>query len=131
MSVKVGDFSRAFEAEMIKYSTAIEKEIDAMTDSVAKDAVKELKEVSKSTFTARSQRTYYQGWASKNENVRHRSRRIIYHKTKPGLPHLLEHGHAKRNGGRVAGKIHIKPVEEKLIKEYEKNVVKIVEGGGE
>ena len=66
-AIKIGDFSKALGKEMVKYSTAIEKEIDVMVDDITKDAVKELKEVSKATFTSRSQRTYHQGWTSKRE----------------------------------------------------------------
>ena len=46
----------------------------------------------------------------------------IYNAKLPGLAHLLEHGHAKVNGGRTAPRVHIAPVEKKLIEEYERNV---------
>ena len=44
----------------------------------------------------------------------------------PGLPHLLENGHAKRGGGRVPGKTHIAPVEQELIKQFEEQIEKAV-----
>lgn len=40
----------------------------------------------------------------------------IIHNTTPGLPHLLEKGHANRDGGRTPGRVHIAPVEEELVK---------------
>lgn len=53
---------------------------------------------------------------------------IIYSKI-PGLPHLLEYGHATRNGGRVAGKAHIKPVEEAVVRDFEQGLIRKLNGG--
>ena len=51
----------------------------------------------------------------------------VYNAKKPGLAHLLENGHAKRNGGRVPAKVHIKPVEEEVGRELEKNIRQAIE----
>lgn len=128
-AIKVGDFSKAFGKEMIKYTTGVEEEIEEITAILTKRAAKELKAVSASTFKTAQDKPYNEGWTAKNDHVRHRARWIIHNKNKPGLAHLLENGHAKTGGGRVAGKIHIKPIEEKLIKDYEENVQAIIENG--
>ena len=126
--VRVGDFSRAFGKEMIKYTLDVEEEIAEITAQLAKAAAKELNEASKE-FIDTGSSGYDAGWAAKNISVRHRGRWILHNKYAPGLAHLLEYGHAKKGGGRVAGKIHIKPIEEKLIQDYEDNVKAIIENG--
>ena len=61
---------------------------------------------------------YGTGWTSQVETGRFSAQGTIYNSKYPGLPHLLENGHANRNGGRTPGKVHIAPVEEKITQEY-------------
>lgn len=65
---------------------------------------------------------YASGWTSKVEESRTGAKATLYNSKVPGLPHLLENGHAKRGGGRVSGKVHIKPVEDELIKAFEQDL---------
>lgn len=46
----------------------------------------------------------------------------------PGLPHLLEKGHARVGGGRVQGYEHISPAAESAFKVLEEEVGKVVSG---
>lgn len=65
---------------------------------------------------------YASGWTSKVEESRMGAKATLYNSKVPGLPHLLENGHAKRGGGRVSGTVHIKPVEDELIKAFEQDL---------
>lgn len=127
-NVKVGDFSKAFGKLMIKYTTGVEEELEEITKILAKKAAKDLNEAS-GQFIDTGSSEYNKGWTAKNEHVRHRARWVIHNKKAPGLAHLLEHGHAKTGGGRVKGKSHIAPIEENLAKDYEENVIAIIENG--
>lgn len=63
---------------------------------------------------------YKRSWTFQSENSQMDAAATIYSKI-PGLPHLLEHGHATRNGGRGKGaRPHIADVVEKINKEFEK-----------
>lgn len=71
---------------------------------------------------------YASGWTSKFETGRLSAQGIIYNSKAPGLPHLLEKGHAKRNGGRVPGIPHIAPVEEEITAAFEEAVKHEISG---
>ena len=71
---------------------------------------------------------YARGWTSKLEKTRYSVTSIIYNKTQPSLAHLLENGHAKVGGGRVAGRPHIAPVEQEVVKEFEEKIEDVISG---
>lgn len=84
---------------------------------VAKESVKKLKNTSPKGATGK----YRRGWAwkvEKNFRKRYNAYAVVYGKTGTyQIAHLLEHGHAKRGGGRTRSIEHIKPVEEWAIDE--------------
>lgn len=108
-----------------EYTEDVIEGIDKTGQKVANEAVKELKAKS-----PKKTGVYAKGWGRKTEKkVGDVDTIIIYNKTKPGLTHLLEHGHAKRGGGRTKAKPHIKPVEEMVIEEFTSEVEKVIKGG--
>ena len=68
---------------------------------------------------------YSKSWTVKTQKeTANRLEVVVHSKNRYQLAHLLEHGHAKRGGGRVAGKPHIAPAEEKAIKELEQEITR-------
>ena len=108
-------------ADILKeYEGDVVENMKEITAAVTKEGAKAVKNESLSTFNNKvlPRGRYGSGWTSQVETGRFSAQGIIYNSKYPGLPHLLENGHAKRGGGRVEGRPHIKPVEEKITKEY-------------
>lgn len=107
------------------YSDDIQDAITLEAQNVAKKAQNELKNTS-------PKRTgkYRKGWRVNVEKGRGFVNCIVHNATAYQLTHLLEKPHALRNGGVSTPKVHIKPVEEAAIKEFESNVAKIIKNGG-
>lgn len=73
---------------------------------------------------------YAKSWAVKTEKETSDSIQLIVHsKNRYQLAHLLEHGHAKRGGGRVAGKVHIVPAEETAVRQLEEEIERSLQNG--
>lgn len=119
--IQVSDLENQVSKILAEYGNAVKENFDDIMKDIGKEGVKILKSESRSKFKARSG-DYAKGWTYKGETGRLSSQGYIYNADVPGLPHLLEHGHANRNGGRTPGRVHIKPVEEALIKEFEQKV---------
>lgn len=66
---------------------------------------------------------YRDSWTVTKQKENSSSLELVVHsKTRYQLAHLLEHGHAKRGGGRIAGKVHIAPAEELGERELVQNI---------
>ena len=96
--------------------TELEKYADLAADDL-KDAVKETaKSVRKDIQDNAPVDTgkYKKSWSVKNVHEDSESIDLVVHsRNRYQIAHLLEHGHAKRGGGRVAARPHIAAAEEK------------------
>ena len=82
-----------------------------MKKAVRKTATEVKKEISSNA--PKDTCAYAKSWATKKVSENSHSLEMTVHsKNRYQLAHLLEKGHAKRGGGRVAGKPHIAPAEE-------------------
>lgn len=106
------------------YGEELSENIAEAVKTVSKKGAQAVRQSAQQTFGGTG--AYARGWTSRTETGRMSTQGIIYNRTMPGLPHLLENGHAKRGGGRVAGRAHIKPVEDEIVKDFVQAVDKAV-----
>ena len=72
---------------------------------------------------------YAKSWAVKNVKETSNSIELVVHsRNRYQLAHLLEFGHAKRGGGRVPGRAHIAPAEERAGRTLEQEIEKALRG---
>lgn len=113
-----------------KILTEFAEEIQTSTNEIAlklaKAGAKQINANAAGTFGGSGK--YARSWTVTEEKSR-TGNNVTIHSTMPGLPHLLEHGHASRYGGRVSGRAHIQPVEEELVKKFQKEVIDAVQRG--
>lgn len=120
--ITIDQFASSIHDILEKYGDEIDENMEDAVKAVSRKGAQAVRSAAQSTFGGTGK--YASGWTSKTEKSRTSSQGIIYNKMVPGLPHLLENGHAMRGGGRVAGRQHIKPVEEQIIQEFEQEVRK-------
>ena len=120
MKVTPDNLAQVLADIMDEYKEHAEKTLDEAAKEAAKAGAKALQSASRSTFGGTGQ--YARGWGVDREKVGGAALYTIWNKNKPGLPHLLEFGHAKGNGGRVAGRTHIKPIEQQIVAQFENKV---------
>ena len=68
---------------------------------------------------------YAKSWAAKTtKETANAMEIVVYSRNRYQLAHLLEKGHAKRGGGRVAGRPHIAPAEQAGIEQLQSLIEK-------
>lgn len=117
---KIKGISNEITKILQEYSDEVSENLEMAKEVTAKETVKELKKTSPKR-KGKGGGKYAKGW--KVSDIR--GKKVIHNK-KYQLTHLLEHGHAKINGGRVAARVHIRPAEEKAIKNYIERVERAI-----
>lgn len=116
MEIEISGLSAAVMAGLKEYCATVAAEIKEAAKQTANDCAKELRATS-----PRKTGKYAKGWKVKKAFENSASARYtVYNATAYQLTHLLEKGHAKRNGGRVAAIPHIATAEQHAIEEMEK-----------
>ena len=72
---------------------------------------------------------YAKSWTAKKVRETSQTLTMVVHsKNRYQLAHLLEFGHALRNGGRYEGKVHIAPAEQKGVEQLKEEIEKALKG---
>lgn len=116
----IDQFAASIEKILAKYQEDIQGNVNDIVKEMSKKGAQAVRKQASSMFKGSGE--YASGWTSKAETGRISAQGVIYNSAVPGLPHLLEKGHALRQGGRTQGKPHIAPVEEELVREFEQKV---------
>lgn len=114
------DFANVIEQILDEYGEEVNDRMGEVVDKLAKTAAKQLRSTSPVDDGAPRSGAYAKGWSVEKSGKSHRQltyTATVYNK-EPGLPHLLEHGHALRQGGRSPANPHIKKVEDAVYKSF-------------
>ena len=117
-TIKPENLTQTLKNYLENYVEDISEVVEETSTQIGKEARDELKQTS-------PKRTgkYAKGWTVKKDRKNKNYYTVkIWNKTDYQLTHLLEFGHATRNGGRTKAIPHIRPVEEKYKKEFEERL---------
>lgn len=128
MSVSVDQLSEAINRELTLYGKnvidGVKKEAKKSMDQLVKDT--------KATAPVGNRKKHYRD-SIKSKKVSENDRSVTYQWYVTGsdyrLSHLLENGHALRNGGRVAGTHFIKNASDPILQAYLNAVEEVIRNG--
>lgn len=117
-NIKIDNMATEINRLLQEYSKKCASDTKECVNSVAKKTVARLKQTSP-VKTGK----YKKGWKKTVIKENSSSLVVSIHDTKYSLVHLLEKGHQKRGGGRVAPIEHVAPAEEMAIAELKQEIL--------
>lgn len=123
MKVSLNELAPAVSAALKDYGTVAAQQVKKAVEEVAQDCRRDIQNRSPKR-TGR----YRRGWkvVTVYDGPLGRTLRV-QNSTSYQLSHLLEYGHAKRDGGRVDGKPHIRPAEERAARDLPRKIEEALE----
>lgn len=122
--VKVDGLAKEIISAMEDYSNLVTNDVKEAVKEGAETTIKEIEKTA-----PKNTGKYAKSWAMKTQKENFSGIQVVVHsKNRYQLTHLLEHGHAKRGGGRTKAKPHIAPAEQKGIETVEKAIERALKG---
>lgn len=115
--VSIDEMDKAIEKELTDYKDLATDDLKKAVKSAAKTVKQDIQEKAP-VLTGR----YRDSWKITKTEETTDKLVLTVHAGRYQLTHLLEHGHAKRGGGRVAAIPHIAPAEEEGEKQLEEDI---------
>lgn len=128
MSISIGDLNEAISKELTLYSKSV-------IDGVKKEAKKHMDQLVKDTKATApvGKRTKHYRDSIKSKKTEENDRSVSYTWYVEGsdyrLSHLLENGHALRDGGRTEGTHFIKNATDPILDRYIEAVEEVIKNG--
>lgn len=118
-AIKPADLGKAIEEELTIYHKDVIERINKLSQEAAKTLVKKTKETA-----PKRTGSFRKNISSKVLEKSPRGDKYVWYVKAPDhrLTHLLVHGHAKKNGGRVKGDPFLKNALDEVIPAYERDV---------
>lgn len=121
--VSIGSLSKEVIRELKTYAKVTTGKVKEAVKNAGKTAKEEINMTAPKRTGA-----YAKSWSVKTLNeTGSRLVLVVHSRNKYQLTHLLEYGHAKRGGGRVEARAHIKLAEEKAVKSFEEKIREAIE----
>lgn len=122
VTIRPDQLANVLNKALAKYGDEVLEDVETVTKSVARDAVRELKS------TAPSGGSYARGWSHKaQKGSTYKLSETVYNRTDPQLTHLLEKPHDTGGGGHYPKKVdytgNIAKVEEEYTKKFMEEVL--------
>lgn len=124
MSTSIGNLAAEVMSMLEDYADLTTESMKAAVDRAGKTIRDEIK-----AGAPVSRGKYAKSWTIKTTDESSSTKEVTVYSKLPGLPHLLEHGHAKRNGGRTRAVTHIAPAEEHGIEQFEEDIERAITHG--
>lgn len=123
--VSIGNFSAEIMRQLDEYKDLTTDGVKAAVKKAGTTVRKEIKATAPSDTGA-----YAKSWSVKTTRETSNALEVTVHsRNRYQLAHLLEFGHATRNGGRVPAQPHIAAAEEVGIKELETEIERCIRNG--
>ncbi len=123
--ISVDDLADAVMENLMEYADIASNDVKKAVRKAGNTARKEIE-----AGAPRDTEAYAKSWSVKTTKETSSALQVTVHsKNRYQIAHLLEHGHAKRGGGRVAARPHIASAEETAAEQLERDIERSLRNG--